>query len=107
MLHMLQAPGHRAPSHKLATVPESEGEEMESAYVLNDSASSLSDSSYADLGGDESTSQGRRRTGSIASTYWRPERRDRTELSSVLDDRCVSHGDFRCLITSAGKLLLN
>ena len=86
---MLQAPGHRAPSQKLATVLEGKSEDMELTYVLDDSASLLSDSSHADLHGDESTSQSRRHTGSIASTYWRPERRDRTELSSVLDDRCV------------------
>ena len=89
MMQLLQAPGHRAPSHKLATVPESESEDVERTCVLDDSASSLSDSSHADLHGAESTSQCRRHTGSIASTYWRPERRDRTELSSVLDDRCV------------------
>ena len=91
MLQVLQAPGHKAPPQKLATVPESEDEDVEGAYVLDDSASSLSDSSHADLHDDDSVSQSRRRAGSIASTYWRPERRDRTELSSVLDDRCASN----------------
>ena len=70
---------------------------MEGAHVLDDSASSLSDSSHADLHEDESISQSRRRAGSIASTYWRPERRDRTELSSVLDDRCVSDLETACV----------
>lgn len=75
------------PSRKLATVPELEGEEMGSD-VFDDLASSLSDDSRAELRDDGLLSQGGRRAGSIASTYWRPERTDRTEMSSVLDDRC-------------------
>lgn len=74
---------------KLATVPESEDEEMSSEGEFDDMASSLSDNSHADLHDDDLVSPGKRKEGSIASTYWRPERTDRTEMSSVLDDRCL------------------
>lgn len=78
---------------KLATVPESEGEEMSSEGEVDDMASSLlSDNSHADLHDHDLVSHGKRREGSIASTYWRPERTDRTEMSSVLDDRCLPNG---------------
>lgn len=84
----LQASRHRPSSQKLATVPESEGEDLSSEGVSDDTASSLSDHSHADLLGDGLVSHGNRRGSSIASTYWRPQRTDRTEISSVLDDRC-------------------
>ena len=86
--HFLQVSTRRTALQKLATVPESEGEEMSSEGVYDDSASSLSDDSHADLHGDALVSHGNRRGSSIASTYWRPERTDRTEISSVLDERC-------------------
>lgn len=88
MRYLLQAPRRRPASQKLATVPESEGEDMSSEGVYDDSASSLSDHSHADLHGGGLMSHGNRRGSSIASTYWRPERTDRTVISSVLDDRC-------------------
>ncbi|CAL5222515.1 g4890 [Coccomyxa viridis] len=84
---LVPAPRRRPASQKLATVPESEGEDMSSEGVYDDSASSLSDHSHADLHGGGLMSHGNRRGSSIASTYWRPERTDRTEISSVLDDR--------------------
>ena len=83
-----QASRHRPSSQKLATVPESEVEDLSSEGVSDDTASSLSDHSHADLLGDGLVSHGNRRGSSIASTYWRPQRTDRTEISSVLDDRC-------------------
>lgn len=51
-------------------------------------------SADAAFGGDDGESEGgdgpRRKggPGSIASTYWRPERTDRKNLLSVLDERC-------------------
>ena len=88
VLCILQVSTHKAPYKKLATVPESEGEDISSEGVSDDTASSLSDHSHADLHGDGLVSHGKRPGSSIASTYWRPQRTDRTEISSVLDDRC-------------------
>ena len=55
--------------------------------LFDDMASSVSDDSHAEMGHDGLASHSRKRAGSIASTYLRPERTDRTEMSSVLDDR--------------------
>ena len=40
-------------------------------------------------GGDEAEARPRSRAGSIASTYWRPERTDRKNLLTIVDERCA------------------
>lgn len=59
---------------------------------------------------DEGPPQGARAVGSIASTYWRPERHDRNDALSMIDERCgvlymcwqqgVVHG---CLLQNVAK----
>ena len=59
------------------------------AAVDEDGDASSSDTSSQDGIPDELHSRlGAHGVGSIASTYWRPERRDRGGLS-ILDERCV------------------
>lgn len=48
--------------------------------------------SARDAPGDEPDAHRRSRAGSIASTYWRPERTDRKNLLTVVDEQCVSGG---------------
>ena len=67
----------------------------EPAVSISEESSSESDQDHFDraaLGSrDVSSQQGHEhRAGSIASTYWRPERRDRNDNLSMIDERWVS-----------------
>jgi hypothetical protein len=70
-------------------VPESESEGGESGSddLSDNMASSVSNDSHAEIGADSLAPPSRKETSSIVSTYWRPERMDRTEMCGVLDDR--------------------
>ena len=41
-------------------------------------------------GSSAGSDAGSRRSGSIASTYWRPERTDRKEALSAIDEQCAT-----------------
>ena len=59
------------------------GESDDSSYASSSEA--ISEDTISRLGSHASA--GPRKLGSIASTYWRPERQDRKENLSVIDER--------------------
>lgn len=75
--HMGEA-ATQAPKLDLDESDESFESEVSSSEFLSEEVSSRLDSL---------SQAGTRKVGSIASTYWRPERRDRQENLSVVDER--------------------
>ena len=66
--------------------PELDSEESDADFASEVSSSeALSEELSSRL--DSHSQAGTRKMGSIASTYWRPERRDRKENLSVIDER--------------------
>ncbi len=53
-------------------------------------------------GSSAGSEAGSRRAGSIASTYWRPERTDRKEALSAIDEQCAPQ-----IISSVALLILS
>lgn len=91
--HVVQAPTV-VPSTNQAALDEqhdtasgSEADESEDESYAS-SSEALSEEVSSRLGSHAGA--GPRKLGSIASTYWRPERQDRKENLSVIDERCFS-----------------
>ena len=92
-LFLVQAPPVVLSSNQAAhdgqhgTASDSEADESEDVSYAS-SSEALSEEVSSRLGSHAGA--GPRKLGSIASTYWRPERRDRNENLSVIDERFVA-----------------
>lgn len=90
-----------------AADPLSEGPGSAPASELSGSCSASEDETLSDSCSEgeaaEGSAQAPARPGSIASTYWRDERRDRKELLAVIDERWAPAAPLSMLVL-AGRL---
>ena len=79
---LLRDPGQQQPQG-----PSAWGSDEDEDSDASDSSATTSQPAASAQG---SAARQRQRQGSIASTYWRPERRDRSDQLSMIDERCAS-----------------